>query len=99
MKLMYNPRRAKVQRVYSRDETSLNLRIITMATSGKRTDSGSAKDSESEVNLAGWDPYIVALTADGRRVSAAKSPQQTAASAPAETRELGLMDWLRTHEA
>lgn len=70
-----------------------------MATSDKRTDSGSAKDSDAEVCLAGWDPYIVALTADGRRGTAAENPQQAAASALAETRELGLMDWLRTHEA
>jgi len=70
-----------------------------MATSDKRTDRSSAKDSEPDVSLAGWDPYIVALTADGRRGTAAENPQQTAASAPAETRELGLMDWLRTHEA
>ena len=70
-----------------------------MATSDKRADSASAKNSDLDVTLAGWDPYIVALTADGRRGTAVESPQQTAASAPAETRELGLMDWLRTHEA
>ncbi len=69
-----------------------------MATSDKRTDSSSAKDSEPDVSLAGWDPYIVALTADGRGGAAAERPQQATASAQAETRELGLMDWLRTHE-
>lgn len=70
-----------------------------MATSDKPTDRRSAKDSDLDVSLAGWDPYIVALTADGRRDAATESPQQLAASAPADTRELGLVDWLRTHEA
>lgn len=68
-----------------------------MATSDKYADSDSANDAEPEVNLAGWDPYIVALTADEGRRLAAKNLQLTAASAPAETREPGLMNWLRTH--
>ncbi|MBL8198890.1 MAG: hypothetical protein R3F27_08630 [Gammaproteobacteria bacterium] len=70
-----------------------------MATSDKPADHGSRRDSDADVSLAGWDPYIVALTADGRRGSATEGSQQTTASALAETRELGLMDWLRTHEA
>ena len=70
-----------------------------MATSDKPADRRSAKDSDADVSLAGWDPYIVALMAEERRGSAAESPARVSASAPAETRELGLMDWLRTHEA
>jgi hypothetical protein len=70
-----------------------------MATSDKPTDRRSTKDSDSDVSLAGWDPYIVALTADGRRGAATESPQQATASTLADTRELGLVDWLHTHEA
>jgi hypothetical protein len=47
-----------------------------------------------EVDLAGWDPYIVALTADGRRASA-----PTDGPTEPDTRKGQLMAWLRAHGA
>ena len=47
-----------------------------------------------EVDLAGWDPYIVALTADERRTA----PQADGPTEP-DTRKGQLMAWLRAHGA
>ena len=52
---------------------------------------------DSEVEFAGYDPYIVALTGGGPSVASS-----AVASAPDETtesRKVKLMTWLREHRA
>jgi len=52
---------------------------------------------DSEVEFAGYDPYIVALTGSGPAVASS-----AAASAPdeaTESRKVKLMTWLRKHRA
>lgn len=67
-----------------------------MATADKRADSGSAKDADSEVNLVGWDPYIVALTDTSHR-DAAREPAADTASDRVEGRKIEVMAWLNEH--
>ncbi|MCL4780201.1 MAG: hypothetical protein KJ049_08405 [Gammaproteobacteria bacterium] len=67
-----------------------------MATADKRADGGSAKDADSEVNLAGWDPYIVALTSSPRQEAALESGAK-AASDRIDGRKIQLMAWLNEH--
>jgi len=63
-----------------------------------RKDSGDARLAlDSEVDFAGYDPYIVALTGGGpvdvtRRTSSAESANR-------ESRKVTLMAWLRHHTA
>jgi hypothetical protein len=67
-----------------------------MATADKHTDGGSERDAESEVNLAGWDPYIVALTGTPRQDAAGES-SASAATERVEGRKIEVMAWLNEH--
>ena len=52
---------------------------------------------DSEVEFAGYDPYIVALTGGGSSVASsavASAPDETS-----ESRKVKLMTWLREHRA
>ncbi len=52
-----------------------------------------ARNLDSEVELAGYDPYIVALTAGGN--ADLTSVSRSAAERDRESRKALLMDWLR----
>lgn len=67
-----------------------------MATADKHTDGGNARDAESEVNLAGWDPYIVALTGAPRQEAAVESGSNPATDR-VEGRKIEVMAWLNEH--
>ena len=54
------------------------------------------RESDGDAALSGWDPYIVAITGGG--VTEMGHPAAGPA-APAESRELGLLAWLREHGA
>ena len=61
-------------------------------------DSGDARLAlDSEVDLAGYDPYIVALTSGGP-VDVSGHPS-SAENASTESRKVKLMAWLRHHGA
>ena len=69
-----------------------------MASSDKSAGRDGPTDADNDVNLAGWDPYIVALTG---------APHQNAATASAgnvatdhvDGRKIQLMAWLHEHDS
>jgi hypothetical protein len=67
----------------------------------KTTEARSSADTDLDVALAGWDPYIVAITGGEGDDLLAVGEQPGLASASAsqgpESRELRLMAWLREH--
>lgn len=67
-----------------------------MASSDKSTDRSHATEAEADVNLAGWDPYIVALTGTPHQNAAA--PAGNAASDHVDGRKIQLMAWLHEHD-
>jgi len=67
-----------------------------MATRGRNTRSTALSDSESDINLTGWDPYIVAITGGSDSAAAGEGE---AASQSTDSRESRLMTWLREHGA
>jgi hypothetical protein len=56
-----------------------------------------AADFDTDVNLAGWDPYIVELTGTPCPNMAGESAGR-AASDHVEGRKIQLMAWLREHD-
>lgn len=67
-----------------------------MATSDNTAGRGGTADTEADVNLAGWDPYIVALTGTPHQNAAA--PAGNAASDHVDGRKIQLMAWLHEHD-
>lgn len=55
-----------------------------------------AADSDTDVNLAGWDPYIVELTGAPRRNAVGESVVN-AATDHVDGRKIQLMAWLHEH--
>lgn len=55
-----------------------------------------ATDSDSDVNSAGWDPYIVELTGAASQGAASESARN-AATEIIEGRKIQLMAWLHEH--
>ena len=66
-------------------------------------DSGDARPAlDSEVDFAGYDPYIVALTGGGPAnvtSAPATAPKRAAENQDTESRKVKLMTWLREHRA
>ncbi len=61
-------------------------------------DAGDARPTlDSEVDFAGYDPYIVALT--GGAPPVASSAVASASDETTESRKVKLMTWLREHRA
>ena len=61
-------------------------------------DAGDARPTlDSEVDFAGYDPYIVALTGGASPV--ASSAVASAPGESTESRKVKLMTWLREHRA
>jgi hypothetical protein len=67
-----------------------------MAAPGRTTPKPALGDAEADISLAGWDPYIVAITGGGEVNPASGSDSATQAT---DSRESRLMAWLREHGA
>lgn len=66
-----------------------------MATSNSPGDSRSARNLDSDVDLAGYDPYIVALT--GREPVKNPSDSRQLLVEAEGSRKVQLMTWLHEH--
>lgn len=96
--VMYNFCRWLADRVYSQGHKNHNpiKRRKTMAARGRFTQNSGVSDSDTDINLAGWDPYIVAITG-GSDVSVETELETTKQAT--DSRESRLMAWLREHGA
>ena len=68
-----------------------------MASSDKSAGRDGPTDSEADVSLAGWDPYIVALTGAPCPNAAAESAGH-ASTDHVDGRKIQLMAWLHEHD-
>lgn len=67
-----------------------------MAARGRTTPNPALGDAEADINLAGWDPYIVAITGGGE---VGPESARDSATQATDSRESRLMAWLREHGA
>lgn len=67
-----------------------------MAARGRIAQNPAVSDAETDISLAGWDPYIVAITG-GSDASVETEVDTTTQST--DSRESRLMAWLREHGA
>lgn len=56
----------------------------------------SASETDADISMTGWDPYIVAITGG---LAAGNEVEAEAARQAADSRESRLMAWLREHGA
>ena len=98
LKVMYNLSRTSGYRVYSlrTNKTTTRKRRITMAAPKDTGDTRLALDPD--VDFAGYDPYIVALTG-GAPAEVTSDTPSTSARSTTESRKVALMAWLREHAA
>lgn len=67
-----------------------------MASSDKSAGPDSPTDAETDVSLAGWDPYIVGLTGAPGHDATGKSAVNATAEI-VDGRKIQLMAWLHEH--